>query len=421
MSPTHAVLNLPGVVLALKEAEESVSDIEVAQLAEVEAAHHSPESWADIQEGSEELSQLRRLHEVIAENSIEVCASTDLTYKRCDDVDHTGARKPPGQSRNSWSHAQKMLSAVVYCFGRHYRRGTHDWVEVSSGHFLGNPGRALEVQRYMVALRRRKADAGDTPTRGQSTSAIDPEIIRQLYDYNGDSSWNPDTPRPGQKGYWGGSLHRAAVHTVGVIAFHCLLRIDEVLHLRHEDIWIDEGEPNHIVITLPRRKTHQTGGIPPFHLWKLEAVEDTYLCPVQALAHWVKTSGAKSGYLFRAIGSSNQLKTDNHPIRSERWIEMFRNALVDIKIDPTLYAGHSFRRGGCQYLAFVKKWPIYEICDWGGWSSDFQHGAILRYLFDERGNPGNQRANYMNPNRQVFTVCMHCRRQCGCAGAVMIS
>lgn len=100
------------------------------------------------------------------------------------------------------------------------------------------------------------------------------------------------------------------------------------------------------------------------------------------------------------------------------WIEMFRQNLVDIGIVPTFYAGHSFRRGGCQWLAFERRWSIYRICDWGGWSADFSHGAIIRYLFNEVGNEGSRRDEYMNPNQKVITVCYLCNRQCGCEAAV---
>jgi hypothetical protein len=50
----------------------------------------------------------------------------------------------------------------------------------------------------------------------------------------------------------------------------------------------------------------------------------------------------------------------------ESFLECFRNNLLGIGIDPRPYGTHSFRRGGCQYLAVVLRWPLRQICTWGG-------------------------------------------------------
>ena len=46
-------------------------------------------------------------------------------------------------------------------------------------------------------------------------------------------------------------------------------------------------------------------------------------------------------------------------------MEYFRNNLIDIGEDITKYGTHSFRRGGCQYLASERRWDIRKLCDWG--------------------------------------------------------
>jgi hypothetical protein len=39
-------------------------------------------------------------------------------------------------------------------------------------------------------------------------------------------------------------------------------------------------------------------------------------------------------------------------------LECFRKNLCYIGVDPQPYGTHSFRRGGCQYLAMVLHWPF---------------------------------------------------------------
>ncbi len=45
---------------------------------------------------------------------------------------------------------------------------------------------------------------------------------------------------------------------------------------------------------------------------------------------------------------------------------MFRNNLLDVKIDPIPYGTHSFRHGGCQWMSVQLRWPLRRICEWGG-------------------------------------------------------
>ncbi|KJA24981.1 hypothetical protein HYPSUDRAFT_135454, partial [Hypholoma sublateritium FD-334 SS-4] len=54
---------------------------------------------------------------------------------------------------------------------------------------------------------------------------------------------------------------------------------------------------------------------------------------------------------------------------SEQLLEMFRNNLLDIDMDPIPYGTRSFRRGGCQHLSSERRWTLRHICEWGGWST----------------------------------------------------
>ena len=80
-----------------------------------------------------------------------------------------------------------------------------------------------------------------------------------------------------------------------------------------------------------------------------------------------------------------------------------------------MYGGHSLRRGGCQWLVREKRWPLLRVCDWGGWSSDFTHSSIIKYLFAWNDNPYEAREDYFNPLQKLGKVCNGCGRSCDCA------
>lgn len=87
-----------------------------------------------------------------------------------------------------------------------------------------------------------------------------------------------------------------------------------------------------------------------------------------------------------------------------------------MKIDPRPYGTHSFRRGGCQFLSIVKRWPIREICAWGGWAPDFDNsGTIFKYLLSFHDNPYTDRMDFFNPDRKGTDRCGACGRTCHCA------
>ena len=62
------------------------------------------------------------------------------------------------------------------------------------------------------------------------------------------------------------------------------------------------------------------------------------------------------------------------------FLEAFRQNLLDIGINPLPYGTYSFRRSGCQYFLFEKRWEIRKLMDWGGWSTLFDNLTILRYM-----------------------------------------
>jgi hypothetical protein len=99
---------------------------------------------------------------------------------------------------------------------------------------------------------------------------------------------------------------------------------------------------------------------------------------------------------------------------SAAFLELFRNNLIDIGKDPWPYGTHSFRRGGCQWLASGMRWDIRRICDWGGWSLDLQSPTILKYIMSWNDEPLERREDYLNPNRMPAVKCYSCGRCCHC-------
>ena len=76
---------------------------------------------------------------------------------RCDTINPDGSQKDSKDIPRTYSHAQKLRSALTYGFGRKYDRGSRDWAfNKETAAWEGNPSISLHVARYMVALRKRK-------------------------------------------------------------------------------------------------------------------------------------------------------------------------------------------------------------------------------------------------------------------------
>ena len=90
------------------------------------------------------------------------------------------------------------------------------------------------------------------------------------------------------------------------------------------------------------------------------------------------------------------------------FLEAFRRHLVEVGKDPILYGTHSFRRGGCQYFSSVEGWNIRKLCDWGGWSTNFDNWTIVRYLMGVNDDPTNPRSNFLKPEKFRTNKCKTC-------------
>ncbi|KAG1885269.1 hypothetical protein F4604DRAFT_1676642 [Suillus subluteus] len=163
-----------------------------------------------------------------------------------------------------------------------------------------------------------------------------------------------------------------------ITAMLLLLRFEEVLCITWSDVQFEYYQPRRrrIRLMLPFRKTHQYGGIVPFFLY--ENPEKPWMCPVRAWAAWWHHYGVSAN--------------PHDGMTADSFLECFRNNLLDISIDPRPYGTHSFCRGGCQYLAMVLRWPLRQICTWGGWAENFDNpGTILSIYCHGRMRPAPAR------------------------------
>ncbi|KAF8872930.1 hypothetical protein CPB84DRAFT_1896096, partial [Gymnopilus junonius] len=173
--------------------------------------------------------------------------------------------KPVTRLRASYGHAQKMRASMTHYFGRVLGLGSQAWrqnTKQGRTRTKGNPSISEKVATYMLSLRRRKVQAGETAT---SARAITPAILEELYHFNNDpEGWHRSlgtlegAPSPSFHS-WAGPRHRLELQAIYTLAFVCLLRVDEVLKIRWEHIDI-QLQNKKMVLTLPFRKTHQFGG-----------------------------------------------------------------------------------------------------------------------------------------------------------------
>ncbi|KAJ3751803.1 DNA breaking-rejoining enzyme [Lentinula raphanica] len=335
----------------------------------------------------------------------------------CDSVGLDGKGVAPNVERSTYGHAQKMRAAATYGFGRVHGLGMEAWHRSEiSGKMLGNPSVSETVSTYMLSLRRRKVRAGETST---SARAISSDLLSDLYYFNMTCPGQPGG-LPNDESDTELVLGPAArtLLTLGYnIAFCGLLRVDELLKIQFHDIttWKNpETGQTKVTIKLPFRKTSQFGDIKPFVFWELPE-EFQHLCVVRALAAWLKKTRMTQGFVFRKIRAQDRRAEENEPMPSEQFLEMFRHNLLDIKVDYVPYGTHSFRRGGCQWLSVERRWPLRQICEWGGWSQDFSHLTIVKYLISWNDNPHVDRDDFFNMHRLPAVACPTCNRSCHCA------
>ena len=165
---------------------------------------------------------------------------------------------------------------------------------------------------------------------------ITPEILRLLQ-----ASWERLPSRADAVMLW-------AVSTLCFIAF---LRMGEAvvpsdggfdprLHLAYRDDRVDSTlDPSWMEVVIKRSKCDQFGAGVTLSV----AATGTGLCPVAAMLGHLVQRGSAPGPLFRF--------SDGHSLTRVRFVSCIRTALGESGMDPSLYAGHSFKVGAATTAA----------------------------------------------------------------------
>ncbi|KAH7875495.1 uncharacterized protein C8R40DRAFT_1044886, partial [Lentinula edodes] len=182
---------------------------------------------------------------------------------RCDLIKLDGT--PVLEERSTYTHAQKMRAAATFGFGKIHGLGMQAWHQSEvSGKMLGNPSVSETVSTYMLSLRRRKTQKGDTPI---SARAVSSDLLEDLYHFNSQPRYQGSQTfqssfQPARKGELGPRA-RASMILGYSLAFCSLLRVDELLKIQLQDLTLSENSltgESKLTLHLPFRKTSQFGG-----------------------------------------------------------------------------------------------------------------------------------------------------------------
>ncbi|KAJ7199400.1 hypothetical protein GGX14DRAFT_373104, partial [Mycena pura] len=154
----------------------------------------------------------------------------------------------------------------------------------------GLPTRSRHVSQFMIGLEKTKAKAGEV---SQSARALSLDDIHRLHDHCLNPSLTTTQRRAGVIRY-----------VAYLLAWLMMLRIDEVVNLKFENIDHVPGERKYIDVGLGTQKQKQTGVL---HSWRLHANDgDPKICPFRAsilLASLYSSNIKKSGPLFLHVSS----------------------------------------------------------------------------------------------------------------------
>ncbi len=152
------------------------------------------------------------------------------------------------------------------------------------------------------------------------------------------------------------------------IGFFGAFRRSELVAICWEHIqFVPEG----IEILIPRSKTDQDGE------GQICAIPygDKKLCPVTALMAWRDRLSSQTGFIFRAIGNGENLKTES--IRPNQVNVIIKTIAKDCQLpEVQLYSSHSMRRGFATE-ASKKGAPFGAIMRQGRWRHE---GTVLGYI-----------------------------------------
>lgn len=226
-------------------------------------------------------------------------------------------------------------------------------MHISYGH--GDPlKKSLRLELALKGLRRNKPRSQDTrlPITPYILRVIKASLLTKPYDFNSIMLWAACC-----LGFF--AFLRSGEMTVPSAA-----SFDPKWHLTPMDIAVDnQSAPSTIQITLKGSKTDQTRkGV---HLYIGRSFND--ICPVAALLTYLSVRGFDTGPLFRL--------ESGQPLTRQTLVKLIRLALQSQGVDPTRYAGHSFRIGAATTAAACGMGDA-TIQTLGRWKSD----SYTRYV-----------------------------------------
>ena len=115
---------------------------------------------------------------------------------------------------------------------------------------------------------------------------------------------------------------------------------DQGTHLSFGDVTLDDRHnPTKVIVTIKASKTD------PFRkgVTIFLGLTRTKLCPVSAISAYLASRGGSPGPFFRWAAG--------HPLTRESFVVNVRTALSAAELNPSVYAGHSFRIGAATTAA----------------------------------------------------------------------
>lgn len=153
-----------------------------------------------------------------------------------------------------------------------------------------------------------------------------------------------------------------------LIGFASAMRRSELVGVCLEDlIFSDLG----LEIDLPFSKTDQQGCGRTVFIPSASGIH----CPVKALKYWIRLSGIRRGYVFRAVNRFEKISQSGLTAQSVSLI--LKAAMVKAGMDARSISGHSFRAGYCTTAA-EEGWQSWQIREQTGHKSEVILAKYIR-------------------------------------------
>ena len=122
------------------------------------------------------------------------------------------------------------------------------------------------------------------------------------------------------------------------------------------------------------------------------------ICPVRAFNRWMAVLAVRQGACFPFVDDDDVIQHHTR-ISNSQFTDRFRSQLEQVNVQSVkLFGAHSFRRGGCQFLATELNMSISAICGWAGWSNKMNFDVIKRYLHRDNDDDLHITQATLHPN-----------------------